>query len=1218
MMQLLSPGKHSHENNPTAVSAFFFPAIRIMNQLTYPRKFLLVGCLFALPFGVVFFLLVNEINDRMDFSKKEAAGNKLLKPLRLTLEDLQRDRGMKYALRNDVAFVSQNDLERSKADIQRDMDKATAVEEEIRSTVPEISRWARFAEDWKARSKNEASLTSEEGFKEDTHNIANLLKVINDVADRSNLILDPDLDSYYLMDSVVTRLPALTEQIAQARGWGTAVVSRKTVKPQDSFFLSSLAGVIVEAREGILYDFDVIFRENPSLRPRLQALLDQSIETTDVFLQLLKEKILSVNEIGIQPKKYWETASAAITETFQLYDAASTALDEVLQKRIDKLSKKKTFILFITLAMVLIVIYLVVAFYLGTMRMIAALEEVSKRLAAGQADERLLLPDMHDEMSRVVQSFSNLAARLHSEIELSTKVAARFSGILDISGEAIISIDSCQKIIIFNKQAEIIFGFTASEVLGKPIDILIPERFLKTHADHVNKFASSGVQTRMMSKRGEIFGLRKNGEEFPAAASISQTITGGELVMTAIVQDITEHKKMEDELIRERDYSEKIINTTPVIVCGLDPNGVTNYINSTGEKLTGYSLPELLGRSWWDIFYPGHEYVQVEKLYQHLKTGDVRDYEMTLTTKSGEKKIISWSSAKQFNREGKLTEILGFGNDVTEKKRAERRLAAQYAVTAVLAESTNLDEAIQKIIRAICENLDWQVGAVWNVDAKADILRCADIWHKQFDSMKEFIDVTRHVTFKRNIGLPGRIWESRKSAWILDVVKDSNFPRAPFASKAGLHSAFGFPILFEDQFIGVMEFFTSEIRNPDEDLLSMMAAIGIQIGQFIRQKQLDLQLLQSQKMETVGTLAGGIAHDLNNQLTPVQGYIDLLLQETSPEHPNYQILMEAGQSAARCSEAIQRLTAFSRPTSQKKTIILLSGMFYEFKPVIQKFLPSTIQVEFNCEKDIWPIEANETELQTVLMNLCVNARDAMPQGGRLTIEAGNIDLSVKPVGGGRGQHVLISVTDTGSGMPPEVVKRVFEPFFTTKEKGKGTGLGLAMVFKIIQDHQGWVDVASKIGQGTAFHIYLPATPGATVFSVKAQTGIPEHLSAKNETILIADDEEAVRNLGKIFLERLGYKVLVACDGEEAAKLYEESHEKIDALMLDMTMPKMTGVQTIKKILEINPKAKILAVSGYTSEGTPQELIRLGVADFIQKPYTIVALAQIMRKAIGTK
>ncbi len=344
----------------------------------------------------------------------------------------------------------------------------------------------------------------------------------------------------------------------------------------------------------------------------------------------------------------------------------------------------------------------------------------------------------------VFWAFIARQARLREAIDKSKQVEqelrdsqALFSGILGMAVEEIVSIDESQRVILFNKGAEKIFGYEQDEIIGQPIELLIPERFRQTHSGHVKEFAASQTVSRAMGMRPEIAGLRKNGKEFPAEASVVKLVIKGKMVFTVLLRDISEKKKLEN------------------------------------------------------------------------------------------------------------------------------------------------------------------------------------------------------------------------------------------------------------------------------------------------------QILQSQKMETVGTLAGGIAHDLNNQLTPVRGYIDLLLQQTDPGHLNYQMLTEANQSAERCVEVIEHLTQFSRPTTQKKTVMFLSEVFKEFKSIIEKFLPSTIHVEFDCEKDIWPIEANETQIQTVLMNLSVNARDAMPQGGRLEIKAKNIDLSGKPAEkwGKAGQYVLISITDTGGGIPPQVVKRIFEPFF---------------------------------------------------------------------------------------------------------------------------------------------------------------------------------------------
>ena len=410
-----------------------------------------------------------------------------------------------------------------------------------------------------------------------------------------------------------------------------------------------------------------------------------------------------------------------------------------------------------------------------------------------------------------------------------------------------------------------------------------------------------------------------------------------------------------------------------------------------------------------------------------------------------------------------------------------------------------------------------------------------------------------------------------------------------------------------------MEISSQELLEINARLTASTTAIK---HSYERLQTMQEDLVQAEKMAAVGQLAGGIAHDLNNQLTPIRGYLDMLLMQVPSTDPVYLLLEEANQAAVRCAEVVQRLVSFSKRSTQKKAALDTAGFLKSFKVFLAGFLPSTIQVSADWEPDLWLIHGNETELHTVLVNLAANARDAMPDGGKLALDAKNITMSEHTVGPEvySGDYVVISVRDTGVGMFPETVKRIFEPFFSTKPKDKGTGLGLAMVFNVVQDHKGWIDVSSEVGVGTVFQLYLPRqTGGAQPHQKEAR--LKEALPRGTETVLFADDEEKLRKLGKVFLEKLGYRVILASDGKEAVEIYRSRKNEIDALILDMTMPHLTGRQTLQKILSINPTAKIILASGYTNEGIVEEFIHEGAKDFIQKPFTILPFAKALRKAL---
>jgi PAS domain S-box-containing protein len=405
---------------------------------------------------------------------------------------------------------------------------------------------------------------------------------------------------------------------------------------------------------------------------------------------------------------------------------------------------------------------------------------------------------------------------------------------------------------------------------------------------------------------------------------------------------------------------------------------------------------------------------------------------------------------------------------------------------------------------------------------------------------------------------------------------------------------------------------------PIRDGLGAIVGVVVVFRDMTETTKMEARLLQANKMETVGQLAGGIAHDLNNELTPICGYLDLALGDLPPGAAERKLLEEARHCAFRSVEVIQRLVAFSRRSSQKKTVIGLTDTLRELRDLLVRFLPSAIEVDLQCPGDLWPIVGNATELHTVFMNLAANARDAMPSGGHLAVRARNQVLEDDDATAANvpRQYVAIEFHDTGVGMTTETQRRIFEPFFTTKGESHGTGLGLFTALGVVKDHGGWIDVATEPGVGTQFRVCLPACAGAQPAASAPAVGA-EEAPRGTETILFADDEERVRSVSQAFLERLGYRTLFAADGAEAVDVYRARRSEIDVVVLDVIMPKLQGPQAMKEILAIAPDAKVILISGYASGTSPEELMTVGAKAFVAKPYGMATLAQTLRAVLDS-
>ncbi|WP_309732726.1 response regulator [Chamaesiphon sp. OTE_75_metabat_556] len=392
--------------------------------------------------------------------------------------------------------------------------------------------------------------------------------------------------------------------------------------------------------------------------------------------------------------------------------------------------------------------------------------------------------------------------------------------------------------------------------------------------------------------------------------------------------------------------------------------------------------------------------------------------------------------------------------------------------------------------------------------------------------------------------------------------------------------------------------------------------IGIHMD-ITEKKQLEQQFLRAQRLESLGTLASGIAHDLNNILTPILSVAQLLpLRLTNIDDRSQNLLKILESSARRGADLIKQILSFARGIEGKRVCLQPHHLLIDIQKIVQQTLPKSIEIDTDIAADLWTVLGDMTQLHQVLMNLCVNARDAMPQGGTLSIQATNCSIDEtfarNHLDATVGNYVAITVADTGTGIQPQLLHRIFDPFFTTKEIGKGTGLGLSAVMGIVKSHDGFLDVQSQVNQGTKFQIYIPAcdTP------IQPVENEPELPSGRQQLILVIDDEIAISTLIKATLETYNYRVLTANDGAQAIELYVQHRDTIDSVLIDMMMPVMDGLTTVTALHQLNPDLPVIAMSGLNSIEAVAQAERFGCRHFIAKPFTTKDLLQTLADCLA--
>jgi PAS domain S-box-containing protein len=387
-------------------------------------------------------------------------------------------------------------------------------------------------------------------------------------------------------------------------------------------------------------------------------------------------------------------------------------------------------------------------------------------------------------------------------------------------------------------------------------------------------------------------------------------------------------------------------------------------------------------------------------------------------------------------------------------------------------------------------------------------------------------------------------------------------------------------------------------------------------------KKIEAQLLRAQRLESIGTLASGIAHDLNNVLAPILMSIDLLADEQLVEPHRSRILDGLRRSAQRGSTMVRQVLSFARGMEGPQVTVQPLALIEELAGIIRETFPKAIQLVVERTDMSWTICGDPTQLHQALLNLCVNARDAMPKGGELTlrIEGKVLDEGYAAVNPGAcsGPHVVISVSDTGTGIPPDLREKIFDPFFTTKEIGKGTGLGLSTVLAIVKNHHGFIHLESEMNRGSTFQIHLPAgnTKAEDTDHAASASGLPVP-SGSGELILLVDDEEVILDVSRKTLEKRGYRVLTAQEGATAVALYAQHQGEIAAVLTDMMMPVMDGLSTLRALRRINPDVKVIAASGLSSNVNPAKVSDAGIRYFLNKPFRTETLLKTLREAIDS-
>jgi two-component system cell cycle sensor histidine kinase/response regulator CckA len=753
------------------------------------------------------------------------------------------------------------------------------------------------------------------------------------------------------------------------------------------------------------------------------------------------------------------------------------------------------------------------------------------------------------------------AARYHVSAATMTETTLRHVFEKSQVGIVLLSLDG--KIVDCNSSFSTFLSCPKSELIGTPIrDWVHGEQ-----SDEAERLFNLLITTKT-AYRAERKYVRRDEQEVWGMISAS-LIEGKEKepgFVLFMVEDVTEARRAHEALARSEARLRRLVQSDVIGILFWDLDGTIKNTNNAMLQMLGYNSEEVTQVKWTEITPAEFRHADADAVQQVRETGVFRSYEKEYIRKDGSRVPVMIGGALF---EGQSTEGVAFVLDLSDLRKAQQEIMR----LARIVETTD-DAVISLSVEG--DILTWNRGAEHLYGYKAlEIIGKPFLTLFPADGSKE----------------AKRLIETVKRGKTLDHFE------AILVTRSGQTKPVSLTV--------------SPMRDSSGNLIGSSTMARDLTAQRHAQ-ELERQFRQAQKLESLGRLAGGIAHDFNNILTVIGSYAQLAHSDLPADSPVRNHTQQIVKATDRAAGLTRQMLAFSRKQLLAPKILDLNHVIEDTVDMVKRLIGEPIRVAFHAEEHIWPINADPDQMTQVLLNLCVNARDAMPEGGRLTIETKNIEirLGFKGANLSPGHYVTLSVTDTGIGMRREVQERIFEPFFTTKEVGKGTGLGLATVYGIVKQSGGDIVVSSEPGDGSRFELFFPrvdesvASGGQT--AAAAERG--------DETLLVVEDEAALRDCMCHFLKQRGYTVLEAGSGEEADHLAGSFDGVIHLLITDIVMPKMTGRQLSAKLRSDRPGLKTVLMSGYTDEIIEPEMLS-ETLKFVQKPFSLTELAQVVREML---